>query len=514
MEAKYRCFEITSQEPYLTKDKILSGLKYRSIKEYAYILHDKDRYTEKQLKKIKERLSSDYDLFLSIKEDESLSDKIKYYPREVLENESKEEYINRFCPYKVDDLKEKHWHCYIVVNPPQSIKTVAKWFDTAKNNVEVKEGAGAFVDCLEYAVHQSESAEKDGKYPYDWSELYSNIDAKERVEQKQVRRLKYNKDLSDKQALRMRVLKEGMSLFDVAEKYPVEYADDLSALTRCRSEYLSKFAKMPSQRMNFYFCGSSGIGKDVMCESFARQLYPDIDNDKKLFHVVTDLRVPFEGYDGQPVIIWSDVRAKALIAHFTRAGFYSLIDTAPKNTNRNVKYGHVTLLNKFNFFNGIDDYPVFLSDLSSKSDNKTDDRDYEPLKQVTRRFPFIVPIYIDYYQLLYNMGAIDDYSFNAYKEVCRVSGNMADLLYHKNLKGKIDMLPKEEKERIMNKITDKFMGGPLKEVYKILNDKPDIVPSVMTDVYKTLESELENVCTTFPGEPKQMTIDELPNFGN
>ena len=307
----------------------------------------------------------------------------------------------------------------------------------------------------------------------------------------------------------MRVLREGMSLKEVAEKYPVEYADDISALTKCRSEYLSKFAKMPEQRMNFYFCGSSGIGKDVMCQGFARQLYPDIDDDDKIFFTVTDLRVPFEGYDGQPIIIWSDVRAKALISHFTRSGFYSLIDTAPKKSNRNVKYGAVNLFNKFNFFNGIDDYPVFLSDLASKGDNKIDDKAYEPLKQVTRRFPFIVPIYIDYYQLLYNMGAIDDYSFNAYKEVCRVSGNMAGLLYNKNLKGKIANLSDDKKKEIEKKITDKFLSGPLKEVYKVMNDKPDIVPAAITDIYKELEKELDNIVTEYPDDGKQITMDKF-----
>lgn len=57
-ENKYRIYEITSQEPYLTEDKIKMALGHKSIKRALWICHDKDTYTEKTVKKKKSDLKN------------------------------------------------------------------------------------------------------------------------------------------------------------------------------------------------------------------------------------------------------------------------------------------------------------------------------------------------------------------------------------------------------------------------------------------------------------------------
>ena len=84
----------------------------RSIKEYAWILHDKDVYTDT--------------------DDEVVSGK-----------------------RVVGDLKQPHVH--IVVSGGSKaldVGYVAKWFGVPANMIEIKNGKGAFIDAVRYLTHE------------------------------------------------------------------------------------------------------------------------------------------------------------------------------------------------------------------------------------------------------------------------------------------------------------------------------------------------------------------------
>ena len=51
MPKSYRTCEIVQQIEYLTEEQIEKGLDHNAVKDYAYILHDKDENKDGELKK-------------------------------------------------------------------------------------------------------------------------------------------------------------------------------------------------------------------------------------------------------------------------------------------------------------------------------------------------------------------------------------------------------------------------------------------------------------------------------
>lgn len=50
MPKSYRTCEIVQQIEYLTEEQIEKGLDHNAVKDYAYILHDKDENKDGELK--------------------------------------------------------------------------------------------------------------------------------------------------------------------------------------------------------------------------------------------------------------------------------------------------------------------------------------------------------------------------------------------------------------------------------------------------------------------------------
>lgn len=102
--------------------------KHSCIEKYAYIIHDKDVYTE---------------------EDELAKP-----------------------DHKKGTLKPPHIHLYLHFNSPQHIPQIAKWFNIEKQFLEVCHGRE--IDVLAYLVHLTPSSA--GKYQYNPLEIVSNFD--------------------------------------------------------------------------------------------------------------------------------------------------------------------------------------------------------------------------------------------------------------------------------------------------------------------------------------------------
>lgn len=484
--SKYRIFEIMSQPPHLTPDKITVGVKgHKSIKQAVWITHDKDVYTEKQVLKIHQRLISDHASWFN----QDLDDASKERGIKPLDGETLDQYVARLLP-NVGDVKPLHYHCYIVCNPAQSIDTIASWFDTARQNVEVKKGAGAFVDCIEYAVHDTDNAKAEGKYPYPWEDLSTHglslIEAQEMVNQKRIRRVKYGKDLNPAEALRMQVLCEGLSLKQANLQYPLLYAADVSTLQKLRLSYLADRAPLPATRINFYLCGAGGVGKDTMSKGIARQLFPGLPDDE-IFHEIDDLETPFEGYDGQPVLIWSDARAVDFISTFGRPKTFKIFDLTPSRGRMNVKYGSVVLNNSINIVNGIDTYLEFLDGIAGEYTDKSGvHHKVEDKNQSYRRFPVIVPIDTDAFSILLNSGYLQDSAnFQEYQAYKRISGNLARLVWDPRVR----KLPKD-KAAYMVKEFEQKMCGMFPGVVSALNS--GLIES-FSDGFENLTDELLEV---------------------
>lgn len=414
----------TGQSLNFTEQNIKECVSHGSITRYAYICHDKDVITEDDVN-------------------------------------------NGSGIYTKDDigkLKGKHWHIVIECqNSPKSIETIARWLGIPENMVKVPKGRNAFMDCVEYLRHSSIYQIENGKYEYGIDEVFSNFDWETELERLILCRTKYERPLSQKEYIKNEVLYNGMRLEEVYELYPTLYQQNMQVFKKLRLEYLNKLAKAPKYRVNYYIEGGTGYGKDTMAYSIARCLYPGLE-DEAYFEVGSN-KVVFEGYDGEPVIIWSEWRAETFIKNF---GGYenvlSTIDIVPKKKKReHKKFGDLRLVNSVNIITSTQPYEEFLRGLVSSNDP-------DP-KQAHRRIPLIIKIHPEDFEISINTGYIDKENYDDYTAWKQVKGSFARLV--KRL----------DSYKGIQRVVEEKMITPILEAHKVVED------GIVKDEFKGMTEE-------------------------
>lgn len=372
--AKWRIFNVMQYEKHpetgetlLTEEQIrVALLSHRTVKRWAYICHDKDVYSA-----LDEEQNSDH---------------------------------------KAGEIKPRHWHIVLECGSNVEIGVVARWLGVAENFVETAKGAGAFLDCVQYLTHEQEKQQLLGKRLYADSEVKSNFEFRAELDKRAENRAKYNRDLNLKERIRMEVLLNGMTLRQVIDKYPYEFQQDFAYLERCRIRYISKIAPMPRRRINYYVEGSGGIGKGLISRALARALI-DRDNllkDDEIFFEVGADRTSFEGYDGQPVLIWNDCRASTLLTKLDgRENVFNVFDPYPADIQQNIKYGSIRLNNEINIVNSVQTWKEFLDELAAEYKRNGQIHKAEDKRQSYRRFPFFLVLHEEDYDLGMNKGVFD-----------------------------------------------------------------------------------------------------------
>ncbi|MBQ6435122.1 MAG: hypothetical protein IJJ09_03895 [Synergistaceae bacterium] len=372
--AKWRIFNVMQYEKHLetgetllTEEQIrVALLSHRTVKRWAYICHDKDVY-------------------LALDEEQN-------------------------SDHKAGEIKPRHWHIVLECGSNVEIGVVARWLGVAENFVETAKGAGAFLDCVQYLTHEQEKQQLLGKRLYADSEVKSNFEFRAELDKRAENRAKYNRDLNLKERIRMEVLLNGMTLRQVIDKYPYEFQQDFAYLERCRIRYISKIAPMPRRRINYYVEGSGGIGKGLISRALARALI-DRDNllkDDEIFFEVGADRTSFEGYDGQPVLIWNDCRASTLLTKLDgRENVFNVFDPHPADIQQNIKYGSIRLNNEINIVNSVQTWKEFLDELAAEYKRNGQIHKAEDKRQSYRRFPFFLVLHEEDYDLGMNKGVFD-----------------------------------------------------------------------------------------------------------
>lgn len=111
----WKTCEIIQQLEYMTHEQVLNGLDHNAVKDYAYILHDKDIYDD-------------------------------------------------------GTPKKPHWHIYIRFKDSTPTASICNWFGITSNYIcRIK---GRFADALAYATHKNDQS----KYQYLDEEVKSNYD--------------------------------------------------------------------------------------------------------------------------------------------------------------------------------------------------------------------------------------------------------------------------------------------------------------------------------------------------
>lgn len=384
----------TGEDLNFGEENILNGIEKKSIKEWAYILHDKDTWNQDA-----------WDAFVD-------------------KNGEEPEWV-------VGQVKPRHWHVVLKVSPALTVNQIAKWFNVDPNFVEVKKGHNTFLDCVAYLTHESKKQQLLGKHRYADDEVKANFEFRELLDKRAEDLSKYGRDLTPKQRLRSKVLYEGMTIREVVKEYPLEYQEDFRTLDLMRAKYITETAPLPKARMNYYIYAEngergSGVGKGLLSKALARSMYPELERDDDIFFEVGEAPALFDGYDGQPVIIWNDRRGAQLLAELGNkvGNVYNVFDTTPTSQRQNVKYSSIKLINEVNIVNSVQSVGDFLDGLSGAQWGVT----REDKNQARRRFPIIIPMRFEDFDVMINKGFMNDSNeFDQYIKYGNIRANMQRL---------------------------------------------------------------------------------------
>ncbi len=373
----------TGEDLNFNELNIIRAFSHRTISKYAYALHDKDD---------------------KIAGDESHPD------------------------IDIGEPIPNHWQGAIYSKNGVTINKLAEWLGIPAFLIKVLHGRDAFIDYVGYLPHDDAKQQALGKHLYDDNEIKANFDW--RTEVNIYRQRQKDSDLlylDNKQYYRHKVLYDGLTLRQIAVENPDAYRTDFQALEKYRLQYLLRFAELPSARINYYVTGRGGVGKGLISRAVARNLYPDLKNDDDIFFEVGGNNVTFEGYDGQPVIIWNDCRALTLLRSLGgRENVFNVFDTHPTNCRQNVKFGSIRLVNQVNIVNSVDSYSEFLDGLAGEYKDKDGTlRKCEDKGQSYRRFPIIIPLHEEDFDILLNKGVLEGTKeYQQFVEHHHIRGNL------------------------------------------------------------------------------------------
>lgn len=388
-------------EEVVNKELIVAiSNKYKSIKRYAICEHDEDNYTSEDI---------------------------------LLYNK-----VHPEAPREIGDHKDDHIHWVGEFSTNQSVEMVAKWFGIPANLVKVARGKGAFLDCVEYLTHEDEKQQALGKHLYTDDKVIANFPWREELNKRHEKKLRYGRENVDlKQMLRYEVRYNGMTMKQVADQYPFEYMDDMEKLKQLRKDYCIN-RPMPISKINMYIGGvDGGVGKGLMGKAIARNIIDPsgiMEDEEIWFKVTSDNR--FNGYEGQPILIWEDFRPMDLLDFFggNRGEMFKMLEPYPTQADGRVdiKYGSTRLINAINIFDCIMEPNAWLDGLAGEYEKKdgtfvkSEDRQKA---QVYRRFPITFWIVEDNYTIRVNKGILEGTrEYLQYEQSERLRGNLQKLI--------------------------------------------------------------------------------------
>lgn len=369
---------------------------------------------------------------------------------------------------KVGDAREPHWHVVLQFKNAVNLDALARSFNVPPNLIKIIRGTGAFLDCIQYITHEDPKQwEEKGKtrYPreevffaskkvadYWWDVLDSRTERRMELPSKEIASSIHKKIIDGK--------------IDLDEAYainPEVFNENENLFKRARRNYISQM-KLPVVRSNYYISGPGGAGKTVAAIALARSLFPDIEEDKKLYTIIGDKKVAFDQYDGQPVIIWDDWRPEELLSTFGRGLTWKIFAINPEQVIVNVKYGHASLVNVVNIVTSVVPFMQFIDKLSDEyKDTRGNIQPAEDKGQGYRRFPMFIEVTPQSLELFVTQ-AMTGGERSLYEPVLRVDTILTDLAKNKSL---------ENYQKVMAPVIE--VGEAVKSKFGSMTEQPNEV---------------------------------------
>ena len=248
-----RLCEIVSDVEHIDIEKIVKVLDtQKPFKDYAYILHNKDTYTEEDEKKN--------------------------------------------ADHKAGTLKNAHYHIAIRLEYGTDTKYIANWLGIKENFINrVK---GKWVDMLKYLTH--ENAQK--KYQYSEEEVISNYDWKKEKE----KAVKKSNSEARKSEIINDIVNGVIREFNYNDYITIDEYDKYKKSIDNAFKYRTGKIKGGKRNMEcVYITGKSGTGKStyakMMCEDKGYSVFVSSGSNDVL-----------DGYAGQDCIILDDLRPSCM----------------------------------------------------------------------------------------------------------------------------------------------------------------------------------------------------------
>lgn len=251
-----RC-EIVSQ---LEKDgavlfdvaNMIENLRRDCIRDYCYIIHDKDRYSQSEEK--------------------------------------------RNPDHRQGELKPAHIHLLLrfETNQPQHLENVAKWFNIQPNFInKIK---GAWEDACLYQIHYN----AHDKYQYPVSDVTCNFDYQELLEDAE----KGDKITRIIQRILDGEIREYNKTLEIDNMILVNYSRKIAEAFKVRAEFLQVTQKERSTECIF-ITGGSGMGKTTLAKKIAQ-------SKGYSFFVSSGSNDVMDGYGQEDCLILDDVRPSCM----------------------------------------------------------------------------------------------------------------------------------------------------------------------------------------------------------
>lgn len=360
----------------ITTEQVEKAVAKKGVKQYAWILHDKDVYTA----------------------------------AEVAKNPA----LVQGSP------KAPHVHVVIQRSSFASIAQVARAFGVPPQCVESKPPS-SFLDLVEYLTHENSKQQQAGKHLYEDSEVLATPHWDWRSELEAHKEARQEKALSKNLRKRRDEAALKISLGEWTPDYVRERDRELwtapgvmKHLQAMRYDWLVHQTP-PGQVLNFYICGEGGVGKDLLAAALARSLNPRAE---KPYFTIGGENVSFEHYDGEEIVIWEDFRPYSMIetCRKDRGLLFRILGPYRDSAKKiivNVKGSDTQLINRVNIVTGPESYTTFLDGLAGEYDQFVREtglmvrRTSENKAQAYRRFPVIIPVTEGEFSIYVNKGFLE-----------------------------------------------------------------------------------------------------------